>query len=67
MTMLTHTRGPLERVAHSWRGRQNVAAAHLATIKRLFMRALMMLTAVCAVAAIMAVKIAIYLPSLIHH
>ena len=68
MTMLRHTRGPLERVNYSSRGRDTVAAgAYLAIVKRFFMRLLMMLAAGCAVATIMAVKVAIYVPSLTHH
>ena len=68
MTMLTHTRGPLERVNYSSRGRDTVAAgAYLALVKRFFMRLLMMLAAGCAVAAIIALKVAIYVPRLIHH
>jgi hypothetical protein len=67
MTMLAHGRGPRERLAYSWRGRHNVTAAYLPIIKRFFIRALMMLAAICTIAAIMAIKIAIYLPRLIHH
>jgi hypothetical protein len=69
--MLTHTGGSFERDPYSAGSRAPVragaAAAYLATIKRLFMRILMMLAAAGAVAVIMALKIAIYLPALIHH
>ncbi len=69
--MLTHSRGLLERVAYSSRDRDTVAAgaaaAYLAIVKRFFIRVLIMLAAGCAVATIMAVKVAIYIPRLIHH
>jgi hypothetical protein len=71
MTMLTHTRGPFERVRYSPESRSDVrasrAAAHLAAIKRFCLGALTTLLAGSAVAAIMALKIAIYLPRLIHY
>ena len=71
MTMLTHTRGPFERAYHSLAKRDTVGAgaakAHLAMIKRFCLGALAILLAGSAVAAIMALKIAIYLPLLIHH
>jgi hypothetical protein len=66
MTMLTHTRSPLERAAYSSQRRDTVAArpaaAHLAMIKRFCMCALTVLAAGGAVAGIMALKIIAYLP-----
>jgi hypothetical protein len=66
MTMLTHIRGPFERARYSSAGRDTVGAgaakAHLAMIKRFCLGALTILLAGTAVAAIMALKIAIYLP-----
>jgi hypothetical protein len=71
MTMLTNTRGPFERAPYSSGGRDTVGAgaakAHLAMIKRFCIGAFTILAAGGAVAAIMALKIAIYLPLLIHH
>ena len=71
MTMLTHARGPFERARYPLESRSDVhassAAAHLATIKRFFLGALAILLAGSAVAAIMALKIAVYLPRFIHH
>ena len=68
MTMLTHTRGPFERAAHSSaRPCPGGAKAHLTTVKRFLAGVLTILAAGTAVAAIMALKIAIYLPRLIHH
>ena len=71
MTMLTHTRGSSERARTSPTSQRVVragsAAAHLATIKRFCMGVVTILAAGTAVAAISALKIAIYLPRLIHH
>ncbi len=71
MTMLTHTRGPFERAPYSSGARDTVGAgaakAHLAMIKRFCISAVTILAAGCAVTAIMALKIAIYLPLFIHH
>jgi hypothetical protein len=72
MTMLTHTRGPFERAPYSAGNRDTItagaaAAAHLAMIKRFCLGAVTILAAGGAVAAIMALKIAIYLPRFIHH
>jgi hypothetical protein len=71
MTMLAHTGGAPGRTADSPKSRDRAAAgltaAYPAIIKRLFIRVLTMLAAGAAVAAIMALKIAIYLPRLIHH
>jgi hypothetical protein len=68
--MLTPTRGPFEPARYPLENRSDVratrAAAHLATIKRYFLGALTILVAGSAVAAIMALKIAIYLPRF-HH
>jgi hypothetical protein len=65
MTMLTHTRGPLERVPYSSQRRDTVgagpAAAHLAMIKRFCMCALTVLAAGSAIAAIIALKAAMFL------
>ena len=70
MTMLRPTRGPFERARYPLENRSDVragsAAAHLATIKRHCLGALTILVAGSAVAAIMALKIAIYLPRF-HH
>ena len=64
MTMLTHTRGPLERAPYSSQRRDTVAArpaaAHLATIKRFGMCALTVVAAGSAIAAIIALKAAIF-------
>ena len=70
MTVLTHTRGPLERARHPLENRTDVragsAAARLAIIKQFCLGVLTILVAGSAVAAIMALKIAIYLPRF-HH
>jgi hypothetical protein len=71
MTMLTDTRGLFNRAPDSSTRRDTAgvrpAAAHLATIKRFFACALVMLAASGAVAAIMALKIIVYLPRFIYH
>jgi len=71
MTMLTHTRGPFEPApypsARPYKAGTGAARARLTTIKRFLAGVLAILTAGTAVAAIMALKIAIYLPRLIHH
>jgi hypothetical protein len=71
MTMLTHPRGPFKGARYPLESRSEVratsAAAHLATIRRFCLGALTILLAGSAVAAIMALKIAIYLPRFIHH
>lgn len=71
MTMLTHARGRFERAPHSPARRDTIgpgtAKTHLATIKRILVGAVTMLAAGAVVTAIMALKIAIYLPRLIHH
>jgi hypothetical protein len=64
MTMLTHSRGPFERSAYS-SGRRDTAGAgaaeaHLAMIKRFCICALTILAAGGALAAIIALKAAIY-------
>ena len=72
MTMLTHRARPVRsglpmpRQGET-RHRQAVRRAHLAMIKRILVGVVTMLTAGAAVAAIMALKIAIYLPRFIHH
>ncbi len=69
MTMLTH--GPFRRArpTSSSRGgaRARGAAAPLATIKRYCIGAVTILAAGIALVAIMALKIAIYLPHFLHH
>lgn len=71
MTMLTHTRGPFERAPYAPGSGGLVgagsAAAHLAMIKRFCWCAVSILAAGAAVAAIMALRVAIYLPRFIHH
>ena len=70
MTMLAHTGGPRKRTAASPKSRDpagaTAAAAYPAIIGRLFIRALMMLAGGVAVAAIMALKMATYLPRFVH-
>ena len=70
MTMLTHTRSPFEPARYPLESRSDVhassAAAHLATIKRFCLAALTILVAGSAVAAIMALKIAVYLLRFYH-
>jgi hypothetical protein len=69
--MLAHTGRPPGRhrsVPQSRsRARAGVSASHLAAIKRFFVFLLVMLTASTALAAVMALKIAVYLPRLMHH
>jgi len=69
--MLTHTRGPFERVTYSSEVRTSAratsAAAQLAMIKRVCMSAVTILAAGTVLAAILALKVAIYLPRFIHH
>ena len=69
MTMLTHARG-LGPAAHSVEKRPaagaGAAAAHWAVIRRFGAGALAILAAGGAFAAIMALKVAIYLPRFIH-
>jgi hypothetical protein len=71
VTMLTHSRGPFERAPYSVGRRgpaeHGSAAAYLTMIKPFFIRVLMVLVAGGAVVAIMALKVAIYLPRFIHH
>jgi hypothetical protein len=43
------------------------AAVHLVTAKRFSIHALKILAAAAAVAAVMALKVAVYLPGLFHH
>jgi hypothetical protein len=71
MSMLSHTRSSFER-APSLAGSRNpdradAAIAYLATIKRILRHVLLVLAAAGALIAIMALKIAVYLPALIHH
>jgi hypothetical protein len=71
MTMLTHAGGPSARPRHASENRApariGAAAAYLATAKRLFARVLVLLATGLTLAAIMALKIAVYLPRFIHH
>jgi hypothetical protein len=71
MTLLTHPGGPSARPRHASESRDpariGAGAAYLATAKRLFARALVLLAAGLALAAIMALKVAVYLPRFIHH
>jgi hypothetical protein len=71
MTMLTHPGGPSARPRHASESRDpartGAAAAYLATAKGLFARVLVLLAAGFALAAIMALKVAVYLPRFIHH
>ena len=71
MTTLTPARGPFERAACSSanRGpaRSGNGTAHLATLKRFCVTAATILAAGAALAAIMALKIAVYLPRFLHH
>jgi hypothetical protein len=67
--MLTQLRGPVEQVSHS-PGTRSVgagAAARLAAVGLFCQRALAVLAAATALVAIMALKIATYLPRLMHH
>jgi hypothetical protein len=65
MTMLTHTRGPLEQALYSSQRRENAAArpaaAHLAMIKRFGMCVLTVLAAGSAIAAVIALKAVLFL------
>jgi hypothetical protein len=65
MTMLTHTRGPLDRAAYSSQRRDTVAArrsaAPLTTIKRFGMWALTVVAAGSAIAATIALKAVLFL------
>jgi hypothetical protein len=68
--MWTHTGGPLKRAPYTAgsqdSARAGAAAAYLAMIKRFSMCVLTVAGAGVAVAAIMALKVAIYLPRFIH-
>jgi hypothetical protein len=68
MTMLTHTRGVFERAAHfpvrQHPARTAAAKAQLAAIKRFILCAVTILMATGALAAIIALKAAIYLSRL---
>ena len=74
MTMLTHNRGLFERIPRPTEGRgiirTGTSAArtkvYLVMVKRFCTGALMILLAGGALAAIMALKIAVYLPRFIH-
>jgi hypothetical protein len=64
MTMLMHTRGPFERARHSSPQRDRAAvrrrAAYLAMIKRFCRGALTVLAAGAALAAVIALKAALF-------
>jgi hypothetical protein len=64
MTMLMHTSGPFERARHSSPQRDRVAArpaaAYLAMIKRFCLAALTVLAAGTALAAVIALKAALF-------
>jgi hypothetical protein len=70
MTMLTHTRGSFEHApsssAQPCKAGTGAAKAHLSAIRRFLAGVLTILAAGTAVAAIMALKIAIYLPRFMH-
>jgi len=70
MTILTHLRGPFERTplasARRYKAETGAAKAHLSAIRRFLAGVLTILAAGTAIAAIMALKIAIYLPRFIH-
>jgi hypothetical protein len=71
MTMQTHPDGPFERFSSSSESRGafelDTAKTHLAVIKRFCVGVLTILPAGSLLAAIMALKVAIYLPPVIHH
>ncbi|HWN78875.1 MAG TPA: hypothetical protein VNN81_13570 [Bradyrhizobium sp.] len=71
MTMLTHTRVPFERVPYSSgrrdAARAEVAQAQLATIKRFCVCALTVVLAGGALAAIIALKAAVYFLRFSYH
>jgi hypothetical protein len=71
MTMLTHTHGPFERSSHSQQKRDAVRAdaadARLAAIKRICLCACAALLAGSAMAAIIALRTAIYLERFNYH
>jgi hypothetical protein len=70
MTTLTHPRGPIERAPYSAGSRASAhasAAPCLAVAGRFFLRALMVVAAASTITALMALKIAIYVPHFIHH
>jgi hypothetical protein len=66
MTMLMHTRGPLQRPPYSTQARDaagaGAGAAQLAMIKRFCLSALAILGASGLLVAIMALKVLVYLP-----
>lgn len=66
ITMLTTTRGRFERAAHSSGRRDGIGAggadARLATVRRFCISALLLAVASVALAAIMALKLIVYLP-----
>jgi hypothetical protein len=71
MTMLIHAGGPSARPRRASESRDpariEAGAAYLASAKRLFARLLVLMAAGLALAAIMALKVAVYLPQFIHH
>ena len=71
MTILTNTRDAFARPPRASAGREPAgvaaAAAHWGMIRRFCVGVLAVPAAGIALAAIMALKIAIYLPGLVHH
>jgi hypothetical protein len=71
MTMQTHRDSPLGRVSYSSESRgafgPDTARTHLAVIKRFCVSVLTILLAGGLLAAIMALKVAIYLPRVVHN
>jgi len=68
MTLLTHTGRPFERAPYSSEKREQTGAAnaHLETIKRVCLIALISVLALCAVGGIIALKTAAYLSHFSH-
>jgi len=66
--MLTHTHAPLDRLKGGRDPAQTGAAAtYTATAKRFCMGVLLLLAAASALVAVVALKVAIYLPRSIYH
>ena len=70
MTMLTQGvpfKPAPQPAASRYASRPGAAAVYLAIAKRFSMHALKILAAAAVVAAVMALKVAVYLPGLFHH